>query len=146
METSEYNKSYYRTRFIDKKWSGKGEKRICEGCLNSFTMVRSDQRFCTGKCRSHTAHVNNGRRYHLAKYGLTESQYDRMLEEQNWVCAICHQLPKKNNVLFVDHCHRSQRVRKLLCHKCNALIGLAKESTQTLLNAAEYLKGYNVSV
>jgi hypothetical protein len=42
--------------------------------------------------------------------------------------------------LAVDHCHQTDRVRGLLCSKCNLLIGLAKEDPTILKTAASYLE------
>ena len=47
------------------------------------------------------------------------------------------------DVLHIDHCHSSGKVRGLLCLKCNAFIGLAKENINTLVSAIEYLKEAN---
>ena len=43
------------------------------------------------------------------RYGITEEQYDQMLEKQNHTCAICNEKPKGN--LAVDHCHTTGKVR-----------------------------------
>jgi len=60
----------------------------------------------------------------LEKYGLSIEDYDRMLEEQENVCAICGGPPDTRwNVLAVDHCHTSLKVRGLLCMKCNTMLG-----------------------
>lgn len=57
-------------------------------------------------------------------YGLTLEQYERLLEDQNGVCAICLQPEHRvyNGTLAslaVDHCHETGRVRGLLCIRCN---------------------------
>lgn len=51
-------------------------------------------------------------------YGITSDQYDQMLKEQNGVCRLCFRPPKTHR-LSVDHCHKTGRVRGLLCIACN---------------------------
>lgn len=71
------------------------------------------------------------------KYGLTSEQYDSLAKDQNYLCRIC----TEEEVKVVDHCHATNRVRGLLCYKCNNLLGMAKDNTNILLSAVEYLKG-----
>lgn len=76
------------------------------------------------------------------KYNMTLEDYDRMVIEQNHVCAIC-KLPNKTtatNKLFVDHCHTTGNIRGLLCSRCNSGIGSLKDNTETLLSAIQYLE------
>lgn len=75
------------------------------------------------------------------RYKLEIGEYNRRLEEQGGVCAICKCEPPLNKQLEVDHCHLSDRVRGLLCGPCNRLLGAARDSVKTLLAAAEYLEG-----
>ena len=59
-----------------------------------------------------------------------------MLAEQQNNCAICI-LPM--NPPCVDHNHSTGKIRMLLCHKCNTMIGLAKENKNILKRAIEYI-------
>lgn len=82
------------------------------------------------------------------KYGITEDDYIKMLNEQNGVCAICGkpELMKARNglpaPLYIDHDHKNNRVRKLLCSKCNSGIGMFHDSPDLLIRAAGYLRKY----
>ncbi len=88
------------------------------------------------------------RKYRLALYGLTQDDFNKMLENQKGVCAICvlpeTAIDKYGNllVLSVDHCHKTGKVRGLLCSRCNHLLGNAKDEVTILLRAVEYLNGY----
>jgi len=69
-----------------------------------------------------------------------------MLERQNHVCAICHEIGFKMNdhvydTLCVDHCHETGIVRGLLCNNCNRALGLMKDDINRLKNAISYLEG-----
>jgi transcription elongation factor Elf1 len=81
-----------------------------------------------------------GRNGHLRrKYGITSKDYDRMFIEQEGKCAICGKSEKK---LHVDHNHKTNKVRKLLCFHCNSGLGHFVENQEFLLRAIEYLKEY----
>jgi hypothetical protein len=73
------------------------------------------------------------------KYGITEDDYQKLLEQQNGVCAICLRHQRKQR-LSIDHSHRTGRVRGLLCTRCNRNIGRFFDSWQMLQRAADYLK------
>ena len=69
-------------------------------------------------------------------YGLTVQDFSRMEVEQKGCCAICFQ-PRK---LVVDHCHKTGKVRALLCYACNSALGSFQDSIQILENAQNYLR------
>jgi hypothetical protein len=64
-----------------------------------------------------------------------------MYEEQNGRCAICQKFPLSSKTfdLYVDHDHKTGKVRHLLCMKCNALLGMCNDDQGILLAALEYL-------
>jgi hypothetical protein len=72
-------------------------------------------------------------------YGLEYTDYLAMLENQNGVCAICHEAPDKRN-LNIDHNHETGEIRGLLCIKCNRAIGLMKDDINLFQSAIEYLQ------
>jgi hypothetical protein len=69
--------------------------------------------------------------------GVTDEQYEAMLERQGGGCAICGATPKTRR-LHVDHEHRTGRVRGLLCHRCNRALPAWMTPTW-LLRAFGYL-------
>jgi len=46
----------------------------------------------------------------------------------------------------VDHDHLSGAIRGLLCHKCNAALGMVGDSIDHLLGLIQYLKTHYVAV
>ncbi len=84
------------------------------------------------------------RNYQLKKtFGLTPEQYDQMLAEQGGGCAICGTTnPSTARIkhFVVDHDHNTQKIRGLLCAKCNLGIGNLREDPEILSRAAEYLR------
>jgi hypothetical protein len=73
-------------------------------------------------------------------FNLTLEQYIQLLVGQDYKCKICKQPPSGiKEVLCVDHCHATGKIRGLLCGTCNMLIGSAKEDKSILANAINYL-------
>jgi hypothetical protein len=74
-------------------------------------------------------------------YGITLEQYNLMCDVQEGKCLICnvHQNDLKQ-LLEVDHDHKTNKIRGLLCHKCNTLLGYANENINVLDSAIKYLK------
>lgn len=73
------------------------------------------------------------------KYGISIDTYESMLKEQNGSCMICHRAELKDKKLDIDHCHRTGKIRALLCARCNKTIGLLEDDRQLALNMIAYL-------
>lgn len=92
-------------------------------------------------------HPEYERRRHLIRnFGLTPDQYEKMLSDQQGVCAICKQPETgkhqkgSTKSLAVDHDHESGLVRDLLCWRCNGTIGRVEESVEILRAMIAYLE------
>ena len=77
------------------------------------------------------------------KYNLSRKDYDTMVKNQNGVCAICHGLCTRHDRLSVDHCHTTNKVRGLLCDRCNRGLGNFKDNITFLNRAIEYLSPFH---
>lgn len=84
------------------------------------------------------------------KYGITIEEYNKLLEKQNYVCEICKNketsVDGKNGSkrkLAVDHCHNSNKIRGLLCWRCNSMIGRLNEDVTLLKKMIVYLEKHN---
>lgn len=80
------------------------------------------------------------------RYGISRAQYDELLKLQNDGCAICGQRetsfdPRAGTVkkLAVDHCHKTNKIRGLLCWRCNGTIGKLEDDIELLDKMRAYL-------
>lgn len=64
--------------------------------------------------------------YLVANYGITSEQYDQMLSLQCGVCKICSKPPSRYR-LAIDHCHKTGKIRGLLCAHCNGVLGTLEQ-------------------
>jgi len=76
-------------------------------------------------------------------YGMLPEEYDKLNEDQNGRCYLCGTSENRGKPLYVDHCHVSGKVRKLLCHHCNSGLGMFRDNPELLNKAAEYIKEHS---
>ena len=79
-------------------------------------------------------------------YGITLAQYEAMILSQDGKCAICkqpettvHAKTGETSELCVDHCHKTGKVRGLLCNSCNRGIGNLRDNASFCYAAGDYL-------
>ena len=74
-------------------------------------------------------------------FGIGLEKYNEILESQEGRCAICGKSKDDNKKsLCVDHCHKTGKVRGLLCDHCNKGLGQFMDDPQLLLLAHEYIR------
>lgn len=81
----------------------------------------------------------NRRRLLQRDFGLSEADYEAMLQAQEGACALCRKRPDVGKHLAVDHCHKTGRVRGLLCMLCNTALGKFNDDPERLRDAIAYL-------
>lgn len=138
-----YRNNWMKADYKRKNPIGKRRDIECKVCKSSFVIfgTKSNPKACSLECKE-VMHKTRMRKWQInKKYGLSIFQYNQMLAKQNGKCAIC----SKNNSeclngLHVDHNHRTNAVRDLLCRECNIGLGNFKEKFELLFKAIQYLK------
>lgn len=101
-------------------------------------LYRSSCRDCTNQDRATKQLAQT-----MASFGLTVDDYFQLLESQGNRCAICKMENLSKNVKHVpfnvDHCHKTGKVRGLLCSKCNLGIGNFNDEIARMESALNYL-------
>lgn len=137
-------------------------KKVCYVCkeekpLEKFSKNKARKDGLQTYCRD-CRRTEQTKWYFQRKYGMSLEERDRMLEEQDYKCAICNSkvkfrdkpvhgksdLPKiQDNIgtyAVIDHCHESETIRGVLCGHCNVGLGAFKDNIKSLRNAIKYLK------
>lgn len=125
-----------------------GRSSICKDCKREdvYAWREKNKDKYNADMRAYNKTVPAEKRYGAEikrKYGCTLEQYNAMLVSQEGKCAICdklHNPAEKKGRLFVDHCHKTGKVRALLCGACNSMLGYANDDTRVLLEAVAYIK------
>lgn len=138
------NKEKPLSEFYKTKHNKVGVIAECKVCKRTYTMQRWQgiksnpvlHEKEKERCRK------NSRRWSLKEdYGLTIEDWNKLFKKQQGCCAICgkHQ-SEFEEVLCVDHRHSDDKVRGLLCRKCNMVLGLVDESNTIIQGMLEYVK------
>lgn len=125
--------------------AGEEKKRIEKHGMHPMNVAGTDAYI---KYRTSEKYRRTSANAHLRRtYGITYDAYLEMLAKQGGVCKICGKAmarTRKTGVLrlplFVDHNHKTGRVRGLLCSPCNTGVGMFQESEELMNKAIAYLK------
>lgn len=129
-----------------------GTTKECTGCKETFpvNMFSIDVytksglsrrcKVCETSWRNNRSIDNKRDNYLFAKFKIRVDDYKKWLEDQDYKCAICgrHQNTMSKS-LCVDHCHKTEQIRGLLCVGCNGVLGKFNDDADRFRAAAEYL-------
>lgn len=115
-------------RESDKKYQLKNKSKLKEKAQEYYK--KNSQKYIEKSLRSY--------------YKLSIGQYDKMFKDQEERCAICNRHQENfSRRLFVDHDHKTGRIRGLLCGPCNSGIGMLGDNIEILQGAIDYLNKSN---
>lgn len=117
-----------------RKDSAKYKKRYPEKIKKYKEFLKKDRKINPGK------YHERDKRYAIkSAYGITLEYLKKLLKEQDYRCAICDKPIMKTRDQNVDHNHETNKIRGILCLKCNFALGLFLDDVEILLNAINYL-------
>ena len=79
--------------------------------------------------------------YYIKKHNISLNKKIKLLEQQNWQCYICKKIIDVNNG-HIDHCHKTKKIRGILCGSCNRALGLFQDNIKLLKKAINYLQQF----
>ena len=66
---------------------------------------------------------------------ISEENYIKIMEPDD--CPCCGRRMEKK---CIDHCHKTQKIRGVLCNNCNTTLGLVDDNKETLRNLIQWLE------
>jgi hypothetical protein len=80
------------------------------------------------------------KRYSRSMARYTLDQYNQMFQDQKGLCLGCYKHQSElDSRLVMDHCHKTEKLRGLLCNRCNGTLGFARDNSDTLRRLADYI-------
>lgn len=126
--------NYYKSKYTPDKLC-----RQCKKCEYKYRQAPHIIKRRLEKSRT-PSRVEANRKAELKRtYNITLEDYKLLAEKQDYLCKICRKTNLDGRVLSVDHCHKTKKVRGLLCGKCNMGIGMFNDDILLLKEAINYL-------
>lgn len=118
-------------------------KGMCNRCYRAERRKDPDIK-ARQQAYAHNYQTDPNRKLHwrLDKYGISSEDYLKMLASQADRCKVCKRTPAEAGMrrdLMIDHCHKSGKVRGLLCSKCNVALGGFRDSIKAIRSAISYV-------
>jgi len=121
-----------------------GKQARCKTCHKKITEAyRKDNLEIYRKASLenwHSLSIEKKQERWIKRYGINANDYKQLFEKQNGVCQICKKCCSSRQFLSVDHCHKTGKVRGLLCVKCNTALGMLDDNAEYFTAAIMYLK------
>ena len=123
------------------KAAGKSTCFVCGQIksLTAFGKTKHNKSGHHGTCKICRALSDKNTKLKVA-YGIDLDIFQNMFTKQGNKCAICFTTLFDKFRPSVDHCHKTGKIRGLLCNNCNRAIGLLKDDIGILYAAIRYLK------
>jgi len=125
--------------FYRDKYSTDGFKQRCKICSNKSFLNWVNKNKEKDRERKSLWRESNKERIKALNlqynYGISLEDYNELLIRQNNKCALCPATTK----LVVDHCHKTGKIRGLLCGKCNKGLGMLGDTIETITKVLKYL-------
>ena len=126
-------RAYSKKHYQENKEAKQKSEKLYRSLNPEKSKLRSKKYWENNKYKCEMARINK-------VFGLSQEQYETLLKMQQGLCYICNiQLLKMN----IDHCHKTGKVRKLLCTDCNVGLGFFKDNPEVIHKALLYIKEHN---
>ena len=128
MKTAEERKQYRKEQYLKNKDKEKAAREI---------YYSKNKELILAKNKKYNKENPDKRKSAILKYeyGITLDQYNEMFKEQEGKCAICQRHQNKlTRTLCVDHDHKTNKVRALLCLTCNTDVSVVENRLEEMTN------------
>jgi len=126
MKTAEEKKQYRREQYLKNKDKEKAAREIYYSKNKESILARN---------KKYNKENPDKRKSAILKYeyGITLDQYNEMFRAQEGKCAICQRHQNElTRTLCVDHDHKTNKVRALLCLTCNTDVSVVENRLEEM--------------
>jgi hypothetical protein len=122
-----------------------GYCRYCKSCrsyVRKASYRKNKERYIEKQINWNNRNKSRIKGYVLKRlYGISLEDYQKMLSSQKNCCKIClKQSIIGARKLAVDHCHKTGKIRGLLCTNCNIFLGYLELVPNIYIKTQQYLQ------
>lgn len=126
----------------EKKLELERGRSFCRGCQKFFDTPKNR------KSKSDSCPRCDRDRSYKKSYGVTLEWKEAKMAEQGGLCGACHRPidnGRKYTSACVDHCHRTGRIRGIICNRCNIAMGICEDDPAIVGMLLQYLAKHGSS-
>ncbi len=129
--------------FLSRRWAEENPEKVMASRIKRRKQSKADSlRWRKENPEMYAlSKLKNAIRQSLPDKSMTLEKYQKMNIEQSGKCFLCGKKPTKKR-LCIDHCHKTGKLRRLLCQQCNHALGLFHDSINVMEKAIAYLRKY----
>jgi len=124
------------TKPLDEFYATSG--KTCKTCKIAYSVNQKRELYATNPDEHLKQKIRHRKNNLMRRYGLTVEEAEEMYAKDS--CEICGKPADPGKLHNIDHCHKTGKVRGLLCSNHNRAIGLFNEDPELLMAAARYLQ------
>lgn len=113
------------------KYNPQYRDKRCKQCYKEYNRKYQGRYYTTERARAQRL---------WSKFRLRPDDWEKLFNSQNRECAICG--VKEAKKFVVDHCHKSGKIRGILCSKCNTMIAFLGDNAESIENRIESIIRY----
>lgn len=102
-------------------------RNLCKSCYTTWRRADNPERSALER-----------RRDRAAVYGISLAEFDRLKAVPN--CEICSKILLTPSDRHIDHCHKTNHIRGVLCFTCNKALGMFGDDEAGMNNVMAYLR------
>lgn len=115
---------------------------LCSTCNHAIGQCNDDPKIIQSLINYLNMNINNGE-YGGGHLKETKLKREKMILEQDNKCFTCNTEFKNSRDCHLDHNHKTNKIRKVLCSKCNRALGFFKERIKIMQSAIDYLNKWS---
>lgn len=102
-------------------------RNLCKSCYGTWRREQNPERSALER-----------RRDRAAAYGISLEQFDRL--KTTPACEICGKDMPGSSDRHIDHCHKTNHIRGVLCFTCNKALGMFGDDEVGIQRVLDYLR------
>ena len=133
------------TEFYKNRVRKDGYKQYCKVCcsiLDKEYRKQNPEKYRQIRRTSYIKHMTPNKRFNYrlkGVYGLSRLEFDEMYDKQKGKCKLCDKEIQVGISVHIDHNHKNNKIRGLLCGKCNLGLGHFYDNPAVLSKASKYI-------
>lgn len=119
--------------------------QLADTCASGHPLDPATVLIWSGEVRCPQCRQQTIKKSRMKHYGITEDEYNELLERQDYRCCICEvEFATLGTQPAIDHNHDTGAVRGLLCRPCNLGIGNLRDDLDNVQRAYKYLLAHKL--